>query len=104
MTCGLGTFSATLYAARNLKLPVRWKVSVARKTSTPRCAPSRGASTIVVGRGESALCTGAALRTGEATASGTAIDESDMRWTGKGEDALNHNGPARQPQVFEVIA
>ena len=36
---------------------------------------------------------GATLRAEDVTASGTAIDESDMRCMGRGEDALNDNGP-----------
>src|SRR5262245_18955251 len=82
MTWGLGTFSATLYAARNLKLPVRWNVSVARNTTTPRWAASRGASTNVVGRGASEVGAGIAVLTVEAMASGTPIDGWDMRCTG----------------------
>src|SRR5512143_2992909 len=73
ITCGCGTFAATLNAARNLKLPVRWNVSLARKTSRPRCAARRGASTMVVGLGESA--TFAREREDTAAASGTAIDD-----------------------------
>src|ERR1041384_1976137 len=46
-------FEARLYAARNLKLPVCGKVSVAIVRSTPRRAAKRGASIIVVLRAAS---------------------------------------------------
>jgi hypothetical protein len=72
ITWGCGTFATTLNAARNLKLPVRWKVSVARTTSSPRCAARRGASSIVVGRGASAASR--ALTIDGAAGSGTVVD------------------------------
>ncbi len=43
------TLEATLYAARNLKLPVYWNVSVAMVIEAPRNLDSRGASMMVVG-------------------------------------------------------
>ena len=51
MMCDCLTLDATLYAARNLKLPVYCSVSLANTTSTPSFFDRRGASTIVVGRG-----------------------------------------------------
>src|SRR6185312_548048 len=50
MIIGCGTDVATLYAARSLKLPVYWNVSLARTTVAPSRSLSRGASMKVVGR------------------------------------------------------
>src|SRR4029453_8466797 len=106
MMCGLRTFSATLYAARNLKLPVRWNVSVARNTSRPRCAARRGASTMVVGRGESearSACVSSELAA--VTARGTAIEDSDMRWARLSDRVRpKHNEWAKQPRENETVA
>src|SRR5581483_7597054 len=51
MIDGLGTFTTTLFAALNLKLPVNWNVSAARVTFAQRRSERRGASINVVGRG-----------------------------------------------------
>src|SRR5690606_14151972 len=50
MMSGWGTVDATLYAARNLKLPVCWNASLTIVRSTPSRSESRGAEIRVVGR------------------------------------------------------
>ena len=59
---------------------------------------------IVVGRGESDALVTRLSTFGEATASGTAIDDSDIRCTRVGEDAGKDNEPAKQTQVVYHVA
>src|SRR5438045_9569865 len=67
MMCACLTFDATLYAARNLKLPVYWSVSLASTRSTPSFFEMRGASAMVVGRGGGGVKTGDGVAVAEST-------------------------------------
>jgi hypothetical protein len=57
---------------------------------------------MVVGRGESEALVAPGEAVDEVTASGTAIDDWDIRCTRVGDDARKDNWPVKQTQVLEV--